>query len=74
MIVSRRIRVIRRLSGAPHAELIITVKGDGEFEWSEPHAHEIRDLYGRPWAMVDGARNELSQHEINVMREVLREI
>ena len=74
MIVSRSIRVIRRLSGAPHAELIITVKGDGEFEWSKPHAHEIHDMDGKPYAMVDGSRYELSQHEINVMRGMLREI
>ena len=74
MIVSRSIRVIRRLSGAPHAELIITVKGDGEFEWSKPHAHEIHDLYGRPWAMVDGHRVDLTPHDIEVMRNMMKEI
>ena len=74
MIVTKSIRVIRRLSGALHAELLITVKSDGEFEWSKPHAHEIRDLHGKPYAIVDGHRHDLTPHEINKMREAMNEL
>lgn len=74
MIESRSIRVIRRLNGAIHAELIIAVKNDDEFEWSKPHANEIRDISGKPWAMVDGHRRDLTPHQVEVMRNLMEEM
>ena len=74
MIVTRSIRAFRRLSGVMQAELRVTVKSDGDTEWSKPYAHEIHDMYGSPWALVDGHRYELKPHEVTALARAIKDV
>lgn len=74
MIVTKSVRAYRRMSGAMGAELLVTVKLDGDTEWSKPYAHEIHDMYGSPWAMVDGHRYELKPHEVTALAGTIKDV
>ena len=68
-ITTRSIRAYRRLSGAVEAELRVEVKG------SEPTAWQIEGIQTKsPYAIVDGHRYDLAQHEIFAMRKAISEV
>ena len=64
------IRVIARLNGRLHAELLIETKETGE-----RFAYEIKkDHNGTLYCDMDGARHDLTEHETRKMGEAIRDL
>lgn len=67
---TKSVRAVRKLDGTIHAEVLVSIKETGEV-----NAYKIEQpLGGEPYSMIDGARHDLTEREVEALRKAVAEV